>query len=313
MTEWLVADIGGTHSRLALAGVDGITAVRVFDNAGYDGLEPILENYLGDLDESSRPHAAALAVASPVRGDRVRMTNLGWGFSAAELQRQFGFESCRILNDFAAAALAIPRLEPADIRVIAEGEELAGTPVGLIGPGTGLGVAALVPCGQDWIAVAGEGGHVTLAPVTPEEDRIVGQLRRQFGHVSAERLLSGPGLSLLYRVLAEDGNTVMKPEAVTALAVAGEDAVAVKALDCFLAMLGTVAGNLALTLGAQGGIYLGGGILPEIADYLEDSLFRQRFVDKGRYRDYLEAVPVRLILHPCPALPGLVAAITRDV
>ena len=304
MADRLIGDIGGTHSRLALAGA-GIRKVKVYDNAGFSGLDAIIADYLDRLDAADRPTAAALAVACPVGSDRVHMTNLGWGFSIADYRRRFGLDALHVLNDFAAAALAIPALEQGDVVKIGAGEAVPGRPVGIIGPGTGLGVASLVPCGQTWIPVAGEGGHVTLPPATDEEDRIIATLRRRRGHVSAERLISGPGLTLLYQVLAGTEDQAPAPEAITRQALSGEDALAVKALDHFLAMLGTVAGNLALTLGAQGGIYLAGGILPDLAGRLQDSPFRQRFADKGRYREYLEAIPTLLITRDYPALLGL--------
>ncbi|MEJ2760354.1 MAG: glucokinase [Gammaproteobacteria bacterium] len=304
MADRLIGDIGGTHSRLALAGA-GIRKVKVYDNAGFTGLDAIIEDYLQRLAAAERPASAALAVACPVGGDKVRLTNLGWGFSIEDYRRRFGFDTLHVLNDFAAAAMAIPALGPGDVVTIGGGEALPGRPVGVIGPGTGLGVAALVPWGETWIPVAGEGGHVTLPPATDEEDRIIAALRRRRGHVSAERLLSGPGLALLYQVLAGTEGEVPAPEAITRLALSNEDPLAARALDHFLAMLGTVAGNLALTLGAQGGVYLAGGILPDIAGRLQDSLFRERFVDKGRYREYLEAIPTQLITRDNPALLGL--------
>lgn len=306
MADRLVADIGGTHSRFALAG-DGVTAVRVFDNVDYHGLEDVFEAYLQELDLPATPTTAAIAVACPVDGDELTLTNLGWTVSIEALRRRFGFDDLHVINDFAAAALAIPGLGPGDVLAIGGGTPLAGRPVALIGPGTGLGVAALVPCAEDWVPVAGEGGHVTLPAATDEEERIIAALRRELGHVSAERLLSGPGLVLLYRSLAGAADPALTPEAITRLAVRGKDPAAVRAMDHFLAMLGTVAGNLALTLGARGGVYLAGGILPGLAARLQASPFRERFVNKGRYRNYLQSIPTVLITKENPALAGLAA------
>jgi glucokinase len=306
MDDSLVADIGGTHSRFALAS-DGIHTVRVFDNAGFSGLEDVIDTYLQGLDAAARPATAAMAVACPVRGDELTLTNLGWTVSIEALRRQFGFRALHVFNDFAAAALCIPTLGPEDVLAIGGGSALAGRPAALIGPGTGLGVAALVPCGHGWVPVASEGGHVTLAATTDEEERIIAALRRQLGHVSAERLLSGPGMILLYRSLAGTDAASLTPESITRHAVSGDDPVAVRVVDHFLAMLGTVAGNLALTLGAQGGVYLAGGILPGLAAQLRASSFRERFIDKGRYRDYLNAIPTLLITKEFPALAGLAA------
>lgn len=302
----LVADIGGTHSRLALA-ADGLRAVKVFDNTGFSGLEDVIDAYLQDLDAAARPFTAAIAVACPVGEDTFRLTNLGWTVSTEALRRHFGFEALHIFNDFAAAALAIPGLGQDDVLAIGEGTAVPGRPIALIGPGTGLGVAALVPCGSGWVPVASEGGHVTLAAVTDEEEKLIAALRRKLGHVSAERLLSGPGLVLLYQCVAGTDAAGLTPEAITRLAVSGDDPVAVRVMGHFLAMLGTVAGNLALTLGAQGGVYLAGGILPDLAAQLQASPFRERFMDKGRYRDYLNAIPTVLITKEHPALAGLAA------
>jgi len=303
MSGHLIADIGGTHSRLALAG-ETIEHITVYDNAAYSGAEAVIQHYLVGL-QVKRPTAAALAVAAPLAGDTVSMTNLGWVFSSQALCARFGFREVRLFNDFAAVAMAVPVLTPDDVLCITGGTAQADKPAGVIGPGTGLGVSALVPYGDDWIPVVGEGGHVTLAAATEEEGRIIDTVRREYGHVSAERLLSGPGLTLLYRLLADGDDTSVAPEIITRLAVSAEDAAAVRALDHFLAMLGTVAGNLALTLGAGGGIYLAGGILPSIPELLQRSLFSERFVDKGRYREYLKRIPVFLIKHPHPALAGL--------
>ncbi len=308
MAERLIGDIGGTHSRLALCDA-GIRRVRVYDNAGFGGIEEVLRAYLDDLQNP--PSAAALAVAAPVRGDRVRLINSGWSFSTVELRNRLGLETLQVLNDFAAVALAIPVLGADDLFVIAPGEARPERPAGILGPGTGLGVSALIPCGERRVAVAGEGGHVTLAPATKEEGRLIETLRKDIGHVSAERLLSGPGMVLLYRLLAGDGRADISPEVITRRAVAGEDPIAVRTLDHFLAMLATVAGNLALTLGAEGGIYLAGGILPQLAGDLDWTGFRERFVDKGRYRDYLARIPVYLMTREYPALAGLQAQLDR--
>lgn len=305
MDDRLVADIGGTHSRFALAGGNDITSIKVFDNADYRGLQDVIEAYLQELDLPARPTTAAIAVACPVDGDELTLTNLGWTVSIEALRRRFGFDVLHVLNDFAAAALAIPTLGPEDVLTVGGGTAMAGQPVALIGPGTGLGVAALVPCGKDWVPVAGEGGHVTLPAATDEEERIIATLRHRLGHVSAERLLSGPGLALLYGCLARTTDPALTPEAITRLAVSRQDPDAVRTMDHFLAMLGTVTGNLALTLGARGGVYLGGGILPDLAAQLQASSFRERFVDKGRYRGYLQSIPTILVTKENPALMGL--------
>lgn len=307
----LVADIGGTYTRLALipAGA-GSDHVVEFENSAFIGLAELLEAYLNSQGTDKLPRSAAFAVASPVRGDQVCMTNNGWEFSIQEFRSRFGFDTLHVLNDFVAVALAIPELEKTDYIAIGAGEAEPGQPIGVIGPGTGLGISALVPYKNTWVPVASEGGHATLAPVTDEESRIIELIRRRLGHVSAERLLSGPGLSLLHEILVrqQGGPAVhVEPAEITRLAVMEGDVLAGRTLDVFFAMLGTMAGNLALTLGAGGGIYLAGGILPKIAERLARSSFRERFMAKGRYRDYLARIPTRLITRKHTALLGLTA------
>lgn len=305
----LVADIGGTYTRLALLPEAGVPDhVVEYENRAFAGLAELLDAYFDGQDPDRLPGSAAFAVASPVQGDRVRMTNNGWEFSIQEYRRRFGFDALHVLNDFVAVALAIPELAAGDYLGIGGGEVMPDRAIGVLGPGTGLGVSALVPFQKTWIPVAGEGGHVTLAPATDEEGRIIELIRRRIGHVSAERLLSGPGLSLLHQVLVRErgGPAVeVEPAEIARLAVMEGDVPAGRTLDIFFAMLGTVAGNLALTLGAGGGIYLAGGILPQLAGPLARSNFRERFMAKGRYRDYLARIPTRLITRKHTALAGL--------
>ncbi len=305
----LLADIGGTNTRLALQHPGGRAGrVRHYRNAEHRGLGPLLQHYLERLPAARRPREAALAVACPVTGDRIHLTNLGWSFSLETLRRELRLEVLEAVNDFAAVALAVPALSRRQWCPIGGGRAVRGAPVGALGPGTGLGVAGLVNCGESWLAVAGEGGHVTLPACDAEEAALIERARDELGHVSAERLLSGPGMARLYAILARAGGTdttVPEPPEISRRALEGSDPLASRTIDVFLAMLGGVAGNLALTLGARGGIYLAGGILPDLVSLLGASRFRQRFVAKGRFRDYLETIPTRLITHPHPAFPGL--------
>jgi glucokinase len=238
----------------------------------------------------------------------VHLTNLGWQFSIEAMRGELALEVLEVINDFAAVALAVPVLGPSQWRGVGGGRAEPHAPVGALGPGTGLGVAGLVRCGNVWLALPGEGGHVTLPAQDAEQAQIIAAAREEIGHVSAERLLSGPGLAHLYAILASrDGGAATAPEPpeITRRAREGSDPVAARVVELFLSMLGEVAGNLALTLGARGGIYLAGGILPELAEQLVRSGFRESFVAKGRFRDYLEAIPTRLITHPHPAFLGL--------
>jgi glucokinase len=243
-----------------------------------------------------------------VRGDAVTMTNLDWSFSARDMKQRLGLKAFRVLNDFAAAASSIPYLPQADCFPIGPDHPGAQGPIGVVGPGTGLGVGALVPQGARWTLVPGEGGHVSLPASNAMEDRILAILRRRFGHVSAERALSGAGLVNLYEALCEIEGVASEPLApadVTARAISGSDPRCVKAFAHFCEFLGTVAGDLALTLGANGGVYIAGGILLRFKEAFAASGFRARFEDKGRFRDWLRTVPTRLILEESPAMIGL--------
>ena len=307
----LLADIGGTHTRLTLARVPkGFAHTETFDNARFPDLASLVESFLKQLPDAERPQTGAFAVASPVDGDKIRMTNCGWEFSLSSLCKQLGLDALYCINDFTAIALAIPRMGPEDTIQIGAGAGRARAPIGVIGPGTGLGVSGLIPCGDGWVPLLAEGGHVTLAAATEEESRVLDRLRERFGHASAERVLSGPGLAELYKTLAQiTGQEAQSgsSEEISQRAIHEKDSVAVNALSMYFAMLGTVAGNLALTLGARGGIYLAGGILPTMPDALQHSRFRERFIEKGRYRSYLNAIPTFLVVEPYPAFIGLLA------
>lgn len=302
-TTILLADIGGTNSRCAIGTASGaIEHLRVFRNAGFPQLQLLLEAYLSTLSAIQRPCRAALAIAAPMQGDEVQMMNIDWHFSRMTLQQNLGLDELLVLNDFAALAWALPVLHPQDLTQLGGGLPVAGFPKLVLGPGTGLGVASLVPVGKSWQVVAGEGGHVTLAASDDSEAELIGKARERIGHCSAERLLSGPGLALLHQLL--HGGAALSAEAIGERIAAGDPA-ALATLDAFFRLLGTVAGNAALTLGALGGVYIGGGIAPRYAAQFAHSGFRERFEAKGRYRDYMQAIPVWLITAPQPTLLGL--------
>ncbi len=304
-----MADIGATNSRCALVGDKGQElAPEVFENADFTGLPELLRVYLEHRRASDRPTRAVLAVAAPITGDEVQMINIGWRFSQRELKETLGLKRLTVVNDFAAIAWALPLLTPADVVKIGGGESTPRSTLAALGPGSGLGVSALVPAADGWTAMTGEGGHVAMAGTTPEEDEVIARLRERYdGHCSAERVLSGPGLVNLYVTLAEiagRGRPTATPEDVTNLAKQGEP-LARKTLAMFFAMLGTVAANLAVTTGARGGVYIAGGIVPRLVEPLRKSGFRARFENKGRYRTYLAAIPTHVITAPTPAFRGL--------
>ena len=321
---WLVADIGGTHARFGL--VEGpelvITQAQRLRTEAYPRLIDAARAYLAALPSTiMRPAHACLAVAAPLAGDEVRFINRAWQFSRNALQRELGLKRLILLNDFEALALALPRLTAEGLRMHAPGPGHAppaaqhGT-LAVVGPGTGLGVAGLVQTAAGWQALAGEGGHVTLAACDDFEAAVLAAARRELAHVSAERLLSGVGLPLLHRsVAAVSGRSIdvaMRTEAIVQRGTAqGCDADCARTLAVFCAMLGTVAGNVALTLGARGGVYIGGGIVPRMADLFFASSFRERFEAKGRYCDYMRAIPTALIIDPQAALTGAAVALAR--
>jgi glucokinase len=305
----LIADIGATNTRCALINDKGKElAPEVFHNADFTGVAGVLGVYLDHRRASDRPKRAALAIAAPILGDEIHMINIDWRLSQAALKDQLGLSQLVVVNDFAAIAWGLPHFTPADLKKIGHGKAVARSSHAALGPGSGLGVAALVPAVEGWSVLSGEGGHASMAAVTNEEAEVVALVRDRYdGHCSAERLLSGPGLVNLYVALAElagRGQPTVTPQDVTSLAKQGEP-LARKAQKMFFAMLGTVAGNLALTTGARGGVYIAGGIVPQVLDAFSKSDFRERFEAKGRYREYLAAIPTYVITSAQPAFQGL--------
>lgn len=304
----VIGDIGGTNARFAVAKNGKYGQLLHVEVGRYASLHDALTTYLNGLAPSQRPIKAALAIAGPVFSDKVALTNHGWPFSISELKSSLELASLVVVNDFAATAMSVPHLPESDVFLVGPaGLETRG-PVGVIGPGTGLGVGSLLLNGRRWVLVPGEGGHVTLPACTKEENDIILTLRARFGHVSAERVLSGAGLVNLYEALCSIAGipaAPMTPADVTDHAIRGTDATCVKAFDHFCAFLGTVTGDLALTIGATGGIFIAGGILLRFKEAFAKSSFRQRFEDKGRFAGFLRGIPTRLILEESPALLGL--------
>ncbi|HJO96576.1 MAG: glucokinase [Rhodospirillales bacterium] len=306
----IIADIGGTNARFALIDGAGQTGeTRVLKCADYSDPVAAAGAFLDTTAPTSRPMRGAFAVASPVAEDQVTMTNHPWSFSVEDVRRRLGLDVLRVVNDFAAIALAIPYLGQNDCYQVGGGEPVPDAPVAVLGPGTGLGASALVPAAGCWAPLATEGGHVTMAAFDEREAAVLANLRRTYDHVSAERVISGPGLVNLYRSLcALDGRQAdhaATPDAVSRLADDGTCPAATEALEMFCAMLGTVASDLALSLGALGGVYIAGGIVPKLGPAFAASGFRRRFEDKGRFAAYLAATPVFVITHPLPAFVGL--------
>ena len=315
----LLGDVGGTNARWAWQAQRGaaLARMRILPCNQFAGIDTCIAEYLR-LEALPSPRRAAFGIATAITGDEVRMTNHPWRFSIAALQATLGAECLLVLNDFEALAQAVPALPADALHAVGGGLASDGANKAVIGPGTGLGVSGLVAdgCGG-WVALVGEGGHVTLAASSAREASLLAVLRERFGHVSAERALSGPGLVNLYEavcVLDAEPARKLEPVAVMARARAAgaeHDAQCHEALSTFAGLLGNVAGNLALTLGARGGVYIGGGVVPRLGAHFDALPFRARFDDKGRFRSYLEAIPTWVITAEAPALVGAARALDR--
>ncbi len=304
----LLGDIGATNVRFALLSNGVLGPIKWFTVADFPRFTDAVNAFLDSHCRQVSVCEALLAVAGPVEKDRCVLTNSAWIIEAPELCEAFGFAKVHILNDFEATALSLPLLTAADLYPIGGGEAVLEAPMAVLGPGTGLGVACFVPGSQSSIVIASEGGHATMAATSGREDAIINYLRRQFGHVSAERVVSGSGLENLYHALiAIDGLEAPKRNAaeITNAALDGICPIARAALDQFCAMLGTIAGNVALMFGARGGIFIAGGIAPRLTEYIARSEFRARFEQKGRFRQYLASIPSSIIIHPAATLMGL--------
>lgn len=312
----LVADIGGTNARFAVADLTtlDLSDIRQVRCAEHPNLEAALGEYLGGL--SAHPDRAAIAVAGPVTGAEINLTNSNWSVTREALCRRFGLKHVRVLNDFAALALSLPHLVGADLHQV-DGDALVEHEAkAVLGPGTGLGVAGLVWSGASWVAVPGEGGHLSLGAMDEKQLALLERLRKGRAHLSAERALSGPGLAELYQAIAASNGVSPEPRQpndVIVLGLSGEDEIAVEALELFIDWLGRFAGDTALLLGARGGVYLGGGIAPKLIAKLSSGSFRRAFEDKGRMAAYLAPIPVYVILAEFATLTGAAASLRAAV
>ena len=311
----LLGDIGATNVRFALLSNGVLGPIKWFTVADFPRFTDAVTAFLDCHCRHVSVRGALLAVAGPVANDRCMLTNSAWTIDASELCAAFSFAKVHILNDFEATALSLPLLTAADLYPVGGGKAVLGTPMAVLGPGTGLGIACFVPGSQSSIVIASEGGHTTMAAISDREDAIIDHLRRQFSHVSAERVVSGSGLENLYSaVIAIDGIEAPKRNAaeITNAALDGTCSVARVALDLFCAMLGTIAGNVALMFGARGGVFIAGGIAPRLTEYIARSKFRVRFEHKGRFRQYLASIPSSIIVHPAATFMGLRSIAERE-
>ncbi|SAK59719.1 bifunctional glucokinase/RpiR family transcriptional regulator [Caballeronia catudaia] len=312
----LLADIGGTNARFALETAPGeVGHIRVYPGADYPGIAEVMQQYLKDT-KVGRVNHAAIAIANPVDGDHVKMTNHDWSFSIEATRRALGFDTLLVVNDFTALAMALPGLTDAQREQVGGGSRRQNSVIGLLGPGTGLGVSGLIPADDRWIALGSEGGHATFSPFDEREDLVMRYARRKFPHVSFERVCAGQGLELIYRALAERDSVTVADDftaaEVTQRALQGE-ALALETVNCFCAILGTFAGNIAVTLGALGGIFIGGGIVLKLGELFHKSPFRQRFEAKGRFQQYLSGIPTYIITAEYPAFLGVSAILSEQL
>ncbi|WP_050469028.1 glucokinase [Herbaspirillum chlorophenolicum] len=306
----LLADIGGTNARFALEpGPNRIEAIKTLPAADYQEFTDAVLAYLQQAGHPPVRHAV-VAIANPVQGDQIKMTNHDWAFSIEAARQLLGFDTLLLVNDFTALSMAVPQLKPSDLLQVGGGQAAAGSPIGLVGAGTGLGVGGLVYGGGRWLPLASEGGHVSFSPANPREAAILAYGWRTYEHLSAERLVSGPGLELIHQALLDiEGLPAeeLKAEQIVERGLQQGDLHCKETVDIFCSMLGTVAANLAVTLGALGGIYIGGGVVLHLGDYFERSPFRARFENKGRMTALTKKIPTFVITADYPAFIGVSA------
>lgn len=308
-SSWLIADIGATSARCAVfrAGEKRIVGLEIVKNDDFADAKGLLGGYLSKSSE--KPRSGALAIASPISGDDVRMTNRDWHFNRLELGQQLGLQELHVINDFHAVAFVLPVIRNKDLSEIGKASAYREGTRAVLGAGTGLGVGAwIADIGNNGngVAMFGEGGHVTLSGRNADEDRIIATLRERFGHCSAERVLSGPGIVALHNAM--HGEEVKSSREITSGTV---DPKCRATMEQFFRFLGSVASDLAMTTGASGGVYIAGGIVPDHLEQIRASTFRERFEDKNRYRQYMQAIPTYVITDPLPGLTGLTAYIQK--
>ncbi|WP_288351093.1 glucokinase [uncultured Thalassospira sp.] len=309
----LVGDIGGTNARFAWLDDAGnphtpmTLPVREYATIGDAMRDFMVRTDCSDLREF------AVAVACPAMADTIKFTNNPWVFSKEALKAEFNLDRLVVVNDFTGLAMSVPYLGPEDLITLFDGPGRLGLPLAVIGAGTGLGVSGLLPHEGHWLPIQGEGGHVSLPAVDDLDYEIVKFLTGELGRVSAERILSGMGIENLYRALATIDGIAVTPKTAAEVvdgALKDGDALCLKVLERFCLFMGGVAGDLVLTLGAFDGVFIGGGIGPRIADYMKQSGLKERMIAKGRFRDLMNDVPVRLMTAKYPALIGCAKILT---
>lgn len=309
----LIADIGGTNARFAIVepGSIKVQHERTLSCVNYRSLTEAVLAYLDDVSQPM-PETASLAIATPVSSDRIVMTNHVWDMSVEETRKALGLKSLKVLNDYTALALALSFLAENELHKVGQGKASEKQVMAVIGPGTGLGVSAAIYAGSYWLPLQSEGGHIAYGPLNDRESDVIDVISEHRDFVSAESLVSGPGLVLLYESIAKcDGvkYELLSAEQIASKALKRSDTAAAEALSMFCGMLGSIAGNLALTLGARGGVFIGGGIVPKLGNYFDASPFRSCFENKGRFRHYVSEIPTYVISSKYPALTGAAVAV----
>lgn len=314
LLDALVIDMGGTNIRLGLLAQNLLVPqyVETYEIDAFPSLADVISLFLS----KAPPHAikqACIDVATPVTGDLIKLTNHDWSFSISAIGQQFGFQRVKVINDFTALALSIPLLSPNELKLVGQGSADPDGTIGLLGPGTGLGVSGLVRSAAGLYPISGEGGHVTIGARNARELAIFSAFWERYGHMSAERLLSGTGLEEIYVVIAKLNGIEAEPllpEEISARAVNKSCPICIEVMNMFCEWLGIVSANLVLTLGATGGLYIGGGIVPKLGDYFIKSNFREMFETKGRFQHFMRGIPVYIINADQPALRGAASALS---
>ena len=307
LKTWLIADIGATSSRCAIfrASDQESQALEFYANDDFSSPGDLLQRYIDSLSE--RPEYCALAIAAPIHGDDVEMINRNWRFNRDDLCAVLGVKQVLFFNDFHANALSLPSMDNSMRIEIGSATEYRDNSMAVLGPGSGLGMAAWIGNQASGRAMFGEGGHITIAGRNKDEDKIISALRDRYRHCSAERILSGPGLIALHKVMHN-----IDVETSESITLRHQDTKCAQTMEQFYLFLASAAADLALITGAFGGVYIAGGIVPACVEGIGKSGFRSRFEDKNRYRDYMQRIPTYVITDPVPALRGLSNFITKN-
>jgi len=313
----LVADIGGTNIRLAITDNNNINNIITYQCANFPSLNEVIQHYLAEKQLTGASIDACLAIACPVDTDLISMTNLPWKFSQKSLKQELKLNSLTLINDYTAIAMAIPLLNDKQKVKIGRGDVVEKQPISVCGPGTGLGVANLVNIDNRWHCLGGEGGHVDFAPVDDIDIKIIQHLKTIKNRVSYEQLLSGYGLEQIYQALLvinnspDDYSDKLTAKDISTRALNNTCPICEQALSQFCKVLGSFAGNLALTTGSLGGVYIAGGIVPRFVDYVNKSEFRSRFETKGRMSHLNKRTPTYIITEEQPGLIGAAAYLNQ--